>query len=73
MTMVALGGSITAGQGVTVAQDNYVNRLYRWVQVRPHMKRSSQCPPFIVLLTTFGCACLKQACPAHTWVHCLPL
>lgn len=31
--MVALGGSITAGQGVTVAKDNYVERLYRWVQV----------------------------------------
>ena len=31
--MVALGGSITAGQGVTVARDNYVERLYRWVQV----------------------------------------
>ena len=33
--MVALGGSITAGQGVTMAKDNYVERLYRWVQVRP--------------------------------------
>ncbi|CAL5221891.1 g4156 [Coccomyxa viridis] len=32
VTMVALGGSITAGQGVTMARDNYVERLYRWVQ-----------------------------------------
>ena len=31
--MVALGGSITAGQGVTITKDNYVERLYRWVQV----------------------------------------
>lgn len=34
VTMVALGGSITAGQGVTVAEDSYVARLYAWVQVR---------------------------------------
>lgn len=32
--MVALGGSITAGQGVSVANDSYVSRLYSWVQVR---------------------------------------
>ena len=38
MTMVALGGSITAGQGVTVTKDNYVERLYRWVQVRPTLE-----------------------------------
>lgn len=35
VTIVALGGSITAGQGVVVAQDSYVSRLFRWVQVQP--------------------------------------
>jgi hypothetical protein len=30
--MVALGGSITAGHGVTVANDSYVTRLYSWIQ-----------------------------------------
>ena len=35
--MVALGGSITAGQGVTMAKDSYVERLYRWVQVPPSL------------------------------------
>ena len=32
VTMVVLGGSITAGQGVTVANDSYVARLYSWIQ-----------------------------------------
>ena len=30
--MVALGGSITAGQGVAERQDGYISRLYRWIQ-----------------------------------------
>ena len=30
--MVALGGSITAGQGVVERQDGYISRLYRWIQ-----------------------------------------
>ena len=36
VTMVALGGSITAGQGVVERQDGYINRLYRWIQVCLH-------------------------------------
>ena len=37
VTMVALGGSITAGQGVVERQDGYISRLYRWVQVCLHL------------------------------------
>lgn len=34
VTLVALGGSITSGQGVTVLNDTYVGRLFSWVQVQ---------------------------------------
>ena len=34
VTIVALGGSITAGQGVTVPADGYIARFYAWVQAR---------------------------------------
>ena len=34
VTMVALGGSITAGQGVSVPADAYIARFYAWVQAR---------------------------------------
>ena len=36
VTMVALGGSITAGQGVVERQDGYISRLYRWIQACLH-------------------------------------
>jgi fructoselysine-6-P-deglycase FrlB-like protein len=32
VTIVALGGSITAGQGVSVAKDAYIPRLFDWIQ-----------------------------------------
>lgn len=35
--MVSLGGSITAGQGVTVPGDAYIPRIYEWVRIAfPH-------------------------------------
>ena len=35
--MVTLGGSISAGQGVTVSSDAYIPRIYEWVSsVFPH-------------------------------------
>lgn len=53
--MVALGGSITAGQGVTVAQDSYVNRLFRWVEVCcPAGLKNRQTRP------TTAIACMKS-------------
>ncbi|EIE19265.1 hypothetical protein COCSUDRAFT_58561 [Coccomyxa subellipsoidea C-169] len=37
VTMVTLGGSISAGQGVTVSSDAYIPRIYEWVSsVFPH-------------------------------------
>ena len=44
MTMVALGGSITAGQGVSVAEDGYIARLYHWVKVSCLLAPSDRSP-----------------------------
>lgn len=39
VTMVTLGGSISAGQGVSVSGDAYIPRVYDWIQtVFPNKK-----------------------------------
>lgn len=49
--MVALGGSITAGQGVTVPKDAYISRIYDWISSTfPHKQHKYAAPCFAVLL-----------------------
>ena len=61
VTMVALGGSITAGQGVSVPADGYIARFYAWVQARcPHCALYECAPPGLACMS-----CRRKHCQAR--------